>query len=62
MKYKSFAAAELFLFDETNNAPYKYIYDIITKEHNGTIKAESPPAGQAGKDGEGSEFRIILNS
>ncbi len=30
-------------------------YDIITKEHNGTIKVAS-------KEGEGSEFRIILNS
>ncbi len=28
-------------------------YDIITKEHNGTIKVES-------KEGEGSEFIIIL--
>ena len=30
-------------------------YDIITKEHNGTIKVES-------KEGEGSGFRITLNS
>jgi two-component system, NtrC family, sensor kinase len=34
-------------------------YDIITKEHNGTINVESRPAGQAGKEG-GTTFIIQL--
>ena len=35
------------------------IYDII-KAHGGEIKVETPPAGWAGKEGEGSEFVIQL--
>jgi signal transduction histidine kinase/ligand-binding sensor domain-containing protein len=34
-------------------------YDII-KAHGGEIKVETSPAGEAGKDGEGSEFIIQL--
>lgn len=36
------------------------IYDII-KAHGGEIKVESQPAGEAGKEGEGSEFIILLS-
>jgi ligand-binding sensor domain-containing protein/signal transduction histidine kinase len=35
-------------------------YDIITKEHGGEIEVESPPAGRAGKEGEGAEFIVSL--
>lgn len=35
-------------------------YDIITKEHNGTISVESPPAAQYGTEGAGAEFTIVL--
>ena len=35
-------------------------YDIITKGHGGELKVESPPAGRAGKEGEGCEFIILL--
>ncbi len=34
-------------------------YDII-KAHGGEIKVETPPAGRAGKEGEGAEFIIHL--
>ena len=34
-------------------------YDII-KAHGGEIKVETPPAGKAGKEGEGAEFVIQL--
>jgi two-component system, NtrC family, sensor kinase len=34
-------------------------YDII-KAHSGTLEVNSPPAGRAGKEGEGSEFIIHL--
>jgi two-component system NtrC family sensor kinase len=34
-------------------------YDIV-KAHGGEIKVETLPAGEAGKDGEGSEFIILL--
>jgi signal transduction histidine kinase/ligand-binding sensor domain-containing protein len=34
-------------------------YDII-KTHGGEIKVETPPAGRAGKEGEGAEFTIQL--
>ena len=37
-------------------------YDIITKEHNGTIKAESLLSAEPGKESEGSEFTITLPS
>jgi signal transduction histidine kinase len=35
-------------------------YDIITKEHNGTIKVESPAAAESGMENEGSSFIINL--
>ena len=35
-------------------------YDIVTKGHGGELKVESPPAGRAGEEGEGSTFIIKL--
>jgi len=34
-------------------------YDIV-KAHGGELKVQTPPAGRAGKEGEGSEFIIQL--
>jgi signal transduction histidine kinase len=34
-------------------------YDII-KAHGGELKVETPPAGRAGKEGEGSVFIITI--
>ena len=34
-------------------------YDII-KAHGGELKVETPPAGRAGTEGEGSEFIVQL--
>lgn len=34
-------------------------YDIV-KAHGGEIKVESQPTGQVGKEGQGSEFIIML--
>ena len=35
------------------------IYDIV-KAHGGEIKVETPPAGRAGKENEGTAFIIQL--
>ena len=37
-------------------------YDIVTKGHGGTLEVETPPAGRAGKEGEGTTFIVKLST